>query len=206
MVTGIGNQERDDRREQQRLLAGNAWWAAFEAGRLINRLRWALLQDSFLRDDQLEEEVQRCFQELGSKVLVLASVDICARLKSGMLDRLEEWRKITGTREYGESAFDACHKYRLLAMGEEMEDDFDDVAGGARRFAEDAESIVLEAIGEREELRTIFLLGQFIDQGVRPPITTTSVFRLVPNRERYRMKRNRSDRRALAIPSGQRKI
>jgi hypothetical protein len=177
MMSGPRDRGRDDHRARQSCLAGNPWWAGFEAGRLINQLRWNLLQAVLVYDPQLGEEISQGFEQLGSKVFAIAAkTDHGVRLQSRMVGLLEEWRELTGTEEFAESVHTAFFKYRRRALGKEIENDFDDVVGVARHFAKKAKEIVHEAIGEKEGLKTIFVLGKYIDRGLRPLITTDDVF------------------------------
>ena len=182
-VQGGGDEAR--RRE----LVGNPRWAAFSAGQLINQLTWHLTQYMAL-DEGGRQDLGRLITELVPPILAITPIDIGISMRS----RLAVLKGDLGCAFSGESIQDDCldcyEKYKKKALGEVVDDAFYDMVEAAIRFGARAREIVYEAIDGRDELKECFFLGEVVDQGIRPPIEGTAVYRMALNREHFRHKRS----------------
>jgi hypothetical protein len=170
--------------------------AAFDAGVLLNELRWNLMHDAVVGDPEHRQAVGQAVELFGRLFPRLVSEIEPTRVHqafSQLRDSLEAWNSVQGSEEFAD-AWDAAfrilrRKYDgpcLIAAlhpggptGAEVKNALEEVVGEAQhRF--DAIKETLTDLFPAGPLLVLFQVAEFLDRVSRPPELLEHLVRLMP--------------------------
>jgi hypothetical protein len=162
----------------------NALVAVFDAGRCFNELRWESDQAVVLRQANFEY-VGKLIQGFARKLADLQpTVDQANAAWDAVLAIQSEWKGWVDSEDFGEDYFGCLEEFEnplYPTENEPVKHAFDIRLRRANDLRNQIRVLFESRIGRCEALKVVFVLGELVDQGIRPPDLVERLRRELPN-------------------------
>jgi hypothetical protein len=198
-------------------------WTAYTLGRRLNRLRWLLEQKVLLPaearlegarwwaaldppaatapcpDEALPKGgIAPLLHELIPLVRDLVGDPAAVPIERAVFEQIDQWDAWWDSEDMSGEVYETIDRYEQLARDGEFDSRLDDATVRGRRVADSVRGAIVRALGGSGQLVAALDLGRLVDQGIRPPDSMRFVFRWELHPSRWRRRRSRAYREAVA--------